>query len=142
MDIVTLPALAPLLVYVILIKFKIITGTIDFTSFTLIWLIPGAAIRAVSWSSQHDPILLVLAPLLWTAIAVGIPFFIKIILNSKIYVIVPASLAILIIPFAASCSYWAFFTQRASHGFLFLLAAAVPMLVSTILSFFKGSEGV
>ena len=133
-DIVTLPALAPLLVYLVLIGFKIISGTADFANFALLWLIPGAAIRAVNWSSQQDPILLVLVPILWTAIAVGIPFFITLIQNSHRLVIFPASVAILAIPFAATHSYWLFYTQKTSLGFLFLLIAVIPALLSLILS--------
>ena len=139
-DIIALPALAPLLVYLLFAGFKIVSGTIDFANFALLWLIPGAAIRTLSWSSLNDPVLLILAPLLWTAIAVGIPFFIGIIQKSRIIVIIPSVLAILIIPFAATCSYWAFYAQKVSLGFLFLSAAAVPMLVSVVLSFVR-AEG-
>jgi len=139
-DIVALPALAPLLVYLLLVGFKIITGTPDFASFALLWLIPGAAIRAVGWSSQSDPILLVLVPLLWTAIAVGIPFFITIIQNSRVFVIIPSSLAILIIPFAAASSYWAFYSQKISWGFLLLLIAAIPMLISMLLAILRARQ--
>jgi len=140
-DIVVLPALLPIIVYLLLISFKIIGGTIDFANFALLWLIPLAAIRTVNWSSMNDPILLVLVPILWTAIAIGIPFFINIIRNSRVYIIVPASLAILVIPFASASSYWAFFSQKSLLGFLFLLVAAAPMLVSLVLSFVKGGDG-
>jgi hypothetical protein len=137
-DIVTLPALAPLLVYLLLISFKIVSGNINFANFALLWLIPGAAIRAVSWSSQSDPILLVLVPVLWTAIAVGIPFFITLILEyGRFFVAVPAILGILVVPFAASCSYWAFYTQKTYWGFLFLLPATAPMIISMVLSFIR-----
>lgn len=136
-DIVTLPALAPILVYLLLVKFRIIGGTADFANFALLWLIPVAAIRAVSWSAQSDPVLLILVPLLWTAIAVGVPFFIDLISNGRRWVIAPASLAILAIPFAASCSWWAFYSQKISYGLLFLLAAALPALVSMILAFVR-----
>jgi len=136
-DIVTLPALAPLLVYLFLIYFRVISGTADFANFALLWLIPGAAVKAVSWGSLHDPILLVLVPILWTAIAVGIPFFIDLILNSHRLVVIPASLAILVIPFAATTSYWAFYSQKTSLGFIYLLVAAAPMLVSMVLSFIR-----
>ena len=136
-DFAVLPALAPLLIYFLMIIFKVITDTFDFANFTLLWLIPGAAIRAVSWSSQSDPVLLVLVPILWSAIAVGIPFFISLIMKSRIYVIIPAALAILVIPFAAASSYWAFFSQKTGLGFIFCLAAAIPMLVSLIISYVR-----
>ena len=139
-DIVTLPALAPILIYFFLITFKFISGEADFANFTLLWLIPGAAIRALSWSSTGDPLLLALVPVLWTAIAVGVSFFINIIQQGRPLVIIPAIIVILIIPFAASCSYWAFFAQKTYWGLLFLFAAIVPMLVSAILSFIKAQD--
>ena len=75
-DIVALPALAPLLVYLLFVLLKIVSGTAGFANFAMLWLIPCGAIRALSWSAQNDPILLILVPLLWTSIALGIPFFI------------------------------------------------------------------
>ena len=134
-DIVTLPAIAPILVYFILVCLKFVSGALDFANFSLLWLIPGAAIRAVSWSAQSDPILLVLVPFLWTAIAVGVSFFLTIILKSRIFVIIVSSLAILVIPFAAASSYWAFFSQKTLMGSLFLALAAAPMVISMVLSF-------
>jgi len=139
-DIVVLPALAPLLVYFFLINFKIIMGTADFTNFALLWLIPGGAIRAMIWSSLGDPILLVLTPILWTAIAVGIPFFMNLILTSKRWVIVPASLGMLIIPFTAASSYWSFYSQKTTPGFLYLMAAVIPAFISMILPFMEAGE--
>ena len=139
-DIVVLPALAPLLVYLLLFCLKIITGTVDFAGFALLWLIPSAVFRALSWGAQPDPILLVLVPILWTAVAVGIHFFVTIILDSRPIVIVLSSLAILFIPVAAASSFWAFFSQKTTMGFLFLIAAAVPMLVSVTLSFIRAGN--
>jgi len=139
-DIVTLPALAPILIYLFLISFKLISGEADFANFALLWLIPGGAIRALSWSSAGDPVLLALVPVLWTAIAVGVPFFINIIRNGRLLAVIPSFLAIIIIPLAASCSYWAFYAQRTYWGLLFLFAAIVPMLVSVILSFIRAGN--
>jgi len=139
-DIVSLPALAPIIVYLFLIGFRIVSGEADFANFTLLWLIPVAAIRALSWSAEGNPLLLALVPVLWTAIAVGVSFFINIIQNGHVLAIVPAFFAILIIPFAASCSYWAFFAQKTYWGLLFLFAAIVPMLVSVILSLIRAKN--
>jgi hypothetical protein len=138
-DIVALPVLAPMLVYLLLVFFKLISGSVDFANFVLLWLIPGAILHAVNRNSQ-GPIPLVLVPVLWTAIAVGIPFFISVIQKAKPIMIVLSSLGMLIVPFAAVCSYWAFFTQKNYWGFLFFLAAAAPMLVSVILTFMKAEE--
>jgi len=136
-DIVSLPALLPFLVYLVLIAFRLFSGTVNFANFALLWLIPAAAIRALGWISPGDPILLVLVPILWTAIAVGVSFFIKLIQTGRVLVIISASLGILAIPFAAASSYWAFFCQKSLMGYLFLAAAVIPMLVSIILSLVK-----
>ena len=133
-DIVSLPALLPFLVYLVLTALKLFSGTVNFANFALLWLIPGAAIRALGWISLGDPILLVLVPVLWTAIAVGVSFFITLLQTGRVFVIIPASFGILVIPVAAASSYWAFYCQKFSLGVLFLLAAVIPMLVSIILS--------
>jgi hypothetical protein len=135
-DIITLPAVLPLLVYLVLIQTRTLSGTIDFTNFAMLWLIPGAAIRAVSWSAGNDPALLVLAPLLWTAIAVGVPFFINLLLRFfRLYVIIPCGLCILVLPFTAATSWWAFSSQNFSYGLLFLFISFIPLIISMILSF-------
>ena len=136
-DIITLPALLPFFIYSLLIAFRVITGNIDFVGFALLWLIPSGAIRAFSWSSQSDPVHMVLIPLLWTSIAVGLPFFAGLFRYRRVYVIFPACLGLLLVPFAATCAYWAFYAQKAIWGFLFLMFAATPMLVATILSFIR-----
>ena len=139
-DVVTLPAMAPILVYLFLVSFRFISGEADFANFALLWLIPCAAIRALSSSYTGDPLLSALIPVLWTAIAVGVSFFIGIIQRGRLLVIIPSFLVIIIIPFAASCSYWAFFVQKTYWGLLFLFAALAPMLVSVILSFIKADD--
>jgi hypothetical protein len=141
-DIVSLPALVPLVVCLFFILFRFFAGTPDFVNFTLLWFIPAAALRALSWSSQNDPILLVLVPLLWTAIALGIPLFINIIsLNARgrLLVIVPAVLAILAIPLLAATAYWAFFSQKTALGFCLFFITLAPAAVSIILSAVKNA---
>jgi hypothetical protein len=138
-DIVSLPVLIPLAVYLLFVIFRVFTGTADFANFTLLWLIPGGALRAVSWSALNDPILLVLIPVLWTAIAVGIPFFINLIAGGRLPVIISAALAILAIPVLAAASYWAFFSQRTMLGFLLLFVTLIPAGVSIVLSTIKNS---
>jgi hypothetical protein len=138
-DIVSLPVLMPILVCLVFIFFRVFPGSADFTSFALLWLIPIAALRALSWSSLGDPILLVLAPLLWTAIAAGIPFFTGIVIRySRWYIAAPAALCVLGLPLAAATSYWAFFSQRALMGFLFFFVTMIPMTVSLSLAFLHG----
>jgi hypothetical protein len=131
-DLITLPALIPLLVYLILIGFRVISGAADFTSFALLWIIPMGALRAVSWTAFGDPILLIVAPLLWTSIAVGIPFLGAIVLGGHWLARIPAALALLALPLLSATVYWAFFCQKLSLGFLLLALALIPLLVSCI----------
>jgi hypothetical protein len=126
-DIVVLPALLPLPVYFLLVSLRLISGKADFTSFALLWLIPGGALRAVSWSAQRDPILLVLVPLLWTALAAGIPFCVGLIFRPGRRLPLPLLvLAALGLPFLAATVYWAFFYQKLVLGYLLLLVTLIP----------------
>ena len=142
-DIVAMPVIVPLLLYFLLSLNKILdnsTDSVDFAGFALLWLIPSGAIRAVSWSVQSDPIQLVLVPLLWTAIAVGVPFLVSFYRYRQIFVIIPAFLGALFVPFAATYAYWAFFAQLTLWGYIFLVAAMAPMLVTIVFAFLRGAR--
>jgi hypothetical protein len=137
-DIVALPALLPLLIYLVLILFRFLSGPFDFANFALLWLIPGAAIRAVSWSAENDPTLLVLAPLLWTSIALGISFFIELMLrSSRWYTFGSLGLGILALPLTATTAWWAFYSQKFPLGALLLVLTIIPMMFSLVLSFIR-----
>ena len=142
-DIVVLPVVVPLVVYLLFFCLKFIAGAVDFTGFALLWLIPIAAARSLTWSIiQRDPILLVLVPVLWTAIAVGVPFFIKLMqIKCRPGMIVLSGFGILAVLFAAATTYWAFFSQRVTLGIIFLAAATAPMLVTVVMSFIKTGDG-
>ncbi|MDR1250539.1 MAG: hypothetical protein LBK62_00065 [Treponema sp.] len=136
-DIVSLPVLIPLAVYFLFILFRVFSGNPNFANFILLWLIPVAALRAVSWGSLNDPILLVLAPLLWTALAVGIHFFISLIIrHSRWYVVVFSGICIVGLPAAAASSYWAFFSQQPVLGYSLFAVVFIPLVVSLTLDFF------
>jgi hypothetical protein len=135
-DIIALPAVLPLLMYLVFIVFRFLSGPFDFTNFALLWLIPSAAIRALSWSAGRDPTLLVLAPLLWTAIAQGIPFFIEKMLQSSRWY----ALGILAQPLTAAAAWWAFYSQKFPLGIFLFVLALLPMVVSLVLSFVYAKE--
>ncbi|GHT97461.1 hypothetical protein FACS1894142_2050 [Spirochaetia bacterium] len=130
-DIIALPVLLPFAVCALLSFFKVLSGSPDLTNFALLWLIPGGMFRAVSWSAQHEPSLLVLSPLLWTALAVGLPLFITIILDGGHPLVgVPAALGALALLLAATSASWAFFSQRALLAFALCAVAMIPACVS------------
>jgi hypothetical protein len=136
-DIVTLPAVLPLGVCLLFSRLKVLSGPIDYTNFALLWLIPASAIRAVSWSGRNDPILLLLTPLLWTAIAVGIPVLIKLFSGRLKWLLIPISLSIAAIPLLAAASFWAFFSQKTELGFLFCFITLIPLGITVINSFYR-----
>ena len=137
-DIVGLPVLIPLFVYLVFIIFRSFSGNIDFANFALLWLIPVSILKAFNWSASGSPITLIIVPLLWTALAVGIPLFINCIISfSRWYVYIPCGIGIAALPIAAVTAYWALFSQQNLLGWLLFAAAMIPMLVSVILDYVK-----
>ncbi|MDR2729314.1 MAG: hypothetical protein LBB81_00250 [Treponema sp.] len=129
-DIVCLPVLVPLIIYALLVFVRGVSNNFDFANFALLWLIPVAAIRAISWSSTSDPVLLVIVPLLWTALGTGIPFFIHLMLERpRWYVFLASVPCLLILPVAAALSYWALFSQQFPQGIGLCVLVNIPSLV-------------
>ncbi|GHV30470.1 hypothetical protein AGMMS4952_17530 [Spirochaetia bacterium] len=129
-DIVTLPAVLPLLVCLLLSRLRILLAP-NYAHFALLWLIPVSAIRGVSWSAKNDPTLLVLTPILWTAIVVGLCFFNR---GRKSFLRI---MTMAFLPFLATTAYWAFFSQRTILGFLLLALTLIPMAVSMTVSYHR-----
>jgi hypothetical protein len=139
-DIVSLPVLIPLFICFLMFLFRGFSGEADFANFILLWLIPVGALRALSWSPNSEPILLIAVPLLWTSLAVGIPFFINWIINNlRWYVIVISILCILILPLTAASAYWAFFSQQTLIGFGLLFASLIPLGFSLALDIHRSA---
>ncbi|MDR2103077.1 MAG: hypothetical protein LBP42_03120 [Treponema sp.] len=139
-DIVGLPAVLPFIVYFLLVLLRIISVPVNCGNFALLWLIPQGAMRALSWSAQRDPSLLVLVPFLWTAAAAGISFFMDIMLTARIPGIILAALGFLLLPFIAATVYWAFFSQSYPLGFLLLFLTVLPMGISFFWAKNKGGQ--
>jgi len=127
-DIVSLPVLIPLFIYLLMVIFSGFSGEVDFGNFALLWMIPVAALRAISWGSSNDPLLLITVPLLWTAVAVGVSFFINLMAaNFRWWKLIFSIPCIFIIPVIAAGSYWMFFSQQTFYGFLLLIAVHIPL---------------
>jgi len=127
-DIVSLTVLIPLFVYFLMVVFRGFSGEVDFANFALLWMIPVAALRSLSWSSTNDPILLILVPLLWTALAAGIPFFVNWLMdNFSVLKVIISVVCVLILPFTAAAAYWAFFSQQTLLGYLLLAVTNIPL---------------
>jgi hypothetical protein len=132
-DIVSLPVLIPLFICFLMFLFRGFSGNAGFANFILLWLIPVGAFRALSWSSYSEPIVLVAVPLLWTALAAGISFFINwMAKKTRWYVIIISILCILILPLTAASAYWAFFSQQTLLGFIMLFVSLIPLCFSLV----------
>jgi hypothetical protein len=131
-DLVTLPALLPLVVYLVMAALRAIPGTADFTGFALLWIIPMGALRAINWGAQGDPILLVLTPLLWTALVGGLPFLGIVVLRGPRPAKILAVPAFLALPFLTATTYWAFFCQDLRWGIPSLVLSLAPLLGSCV----------
>jgi hypothetical protein len=130
-DIIIVPAVLPFLAWGILVLFRRFDGEAEPAQFALLWLIPESIACSIKWSVQRNPVFLVLAPLLWTAVALGIALFIRIIRERySFWIIIPAVLGIAAVPFLAASSFWAFYVQRTLPGLLLLLVTVLPSMIA------------
>jgi hypothetical protein len=137
-DVIALPALIPALVYIVLVLLRSLSPQADPADFILIWLIPQAVLRGMAWSARGEPALLILTPLLWTGIALGVSFFAALMMRfSRWYVIAPSILGLLALPFLGATTYWAFFCQKTALGFFLLGLLALPVTASAALAILK-----
>jgi hypothetical protein len=132
-DIVSLPVLVPIVVCVLLAALRLFPSDVDIGGFTLLWLVPLSSYNSVDRSLLYSPLMLVLVPLLWTAQALGISFFIGCIIKyRRWYVTIPSIPAAAALPLIASTSWWAFYSQQTLAGCLSLFVSLIPALVSMI----------
>ena len=139
-DIVALPVALPFIVCVIFAVFRIISPQANFTNYAFLWLIPVAAVRALGWSSQNNPILLMGVPVLWTAVAAGMGFFIHFVQNGWGLAVIPGIAGAIILPFVAATAYWALFAQYTLLGIILLTLCLIPMGISAVLAFFDSKR--
>jgi len=134
-DIVSVPVLAPLILYLLFVEMNLLSPKTDYAGFVLLWLIPLSAFRATAWLSPASLVMLVVVPLLWVSLAVGIPaLFAYARKRGSWYGMAPALLCMAVLPFSAATSWWAFFIHETLLGFLLLAISAAPALASTALS--------
>lgn len=101
--------------------------------FALSWLTPLCAFRAVFWSSVPDPVLLMVVPVLFAALALSLPYWIGKIIDDYGTAQAAAIAVSFSLPFAAAATTWAFNSQRLFLGALFFclsVAASIPALRS------------
>jgi hypothetical protein len=129
-NIVLIPAVLPFLFFVPLTLSGLFKNEADPAKFALFALIPAGIVRAIGWSAQHDALYLILVPLLWTMLALGISFLARLAGKSSFPLIISLLLAILLMPLIAAAGFWAFYRQMVPAGFVFLAVLSIPSVIA------------
>jgi hypothetical protein len=134
-DTVGLPVLFALLIGFLLSRIPLLSGGVSLVNFALLWLIPVALMRTITWGIRKDPLHLVLVPLLWTALATGIPVLLRLLPGRRGIKFFPLLAALVFLPLTAATSYWAFFSQKFYPGLFFLIITLSPLAIKTVALF-------
>ena len=140
-DVVALPVALPFIICIVFALLRIISAEANFTNYAFLWLIPVAGVRTLGWSSQNNPILLMGVPVLWTAVAMGMGFFVQIAQSSFGLIIIPAILGAVVLPLLAATAYWALFSQYFLLGIILFIICLIPLVISIVTSILDSRRG-
>jgi hypothetical protein len=139
-DLAAFPLLLPLGLCLLFLVLNIFSGSLDLTNFLLIWLLPCSLFRALSLESFAPPLESVFVPLLWTSLAVGMPFFIYSAMELYGMVRILSIAGCVLLPFAGVTAYWAFFGQRFFLAWSLAALTLLPMASSMTFSFIRAQR--
>ncbi|MDR2786113.1 MAG: hypothetical protein LBB83_09400 [Treponema sp.] len=128
-NIVLIPAVLPFLIFALLSVPGFIKSETDPAKFALFALVPAGIIRAIGSSAQNDPLYLVLIPLLWTMLVLGISFFVQLVRES-FSPRIPLLVAIFLLPLIAAAGFWAFYGQMITAGYILLAFLSIPSVIA------------
>jgi hypothetical protein len=137
LNVIIFPSISALGICLLFKFLRIFSATVTITNFLLLWSIPFGIFQMMIYSSQADPLYLVIVPLIWIALAVGFDFFITMVPLVKRWIAVFCIVGAVCLPFAAATAYWALFCQNTVLGYLLLPAVLLPMLIHTGMLFVK-----
>jgi hypothetical protein len=137
-NVVLIPVVLPFVVFVLLAVPGFFKGGADPAKFVLFWLVPAGITGAIGWSARHNPLYLILVPLLWTALALGIAFFARLVQKKFFPRIIPLLPVMLLMPLIAAGSFWAFYRQTPTAGFILLAVLSIPSVIALAKCFFPG----
>jgi hypothetical protein len=139
-DYVSLPVLIPMIAVRLITWFYPRGGITDYIGFTLLAMIPTMLVCSTVWSVSRSAILLVLTPLLRTALVFVFYPLIQLKNSSrhrkaflKIAAILGMAAYILLLPFV----WWKFFCQKTLSGMILLIPSLAPMIIVCIFCFRK-----
>ncbi len=130
-----LPALLPLAAWYALKRYRGAAFDAERTDFILVWLVPVAALRAIVWSAGGNSADLVLAPIFWIAIAVGVPPFIDAVGEEYGIRAFGAGSVAVLVPLLCVTADWAFFAHLPLIGLLSAAAGVAPAVGETVRAF-------
>jgi hypothetical protein len=136
LDYITLPVFLPIAACFIFARARKAAGRStekpDWTSFTLISLIPPLLICAIRWGTEKNPANLVLIPLLWSAIAVNLtPLLLFIEKKPSLPRHIIGAAGIFVAAFLGAAVWWAFFASFTVLGAVLLALELVPALLTS-----------
>ncbi|MDR2786174.1 MAG: hypothetical protein LBB83_09705 [Treponema sp.] len=140
-NIVLIPAVLPFLFFILLALSGFFKDKADPVKFVLFALVPAGVIRAIGWSAHNDPLYLVLIPVLWTTLALGISFLWRRARESSFPRIIFFLLAIFLMPPTAAAVFWAFYGQMVPAGFILLAALSIPSIIAFAAACFNLGRG-
>jgi hypothetical protein len=136
-DVILFPSLSAFSVCLLLKLLKMFSAPINVTNFLLLWSIPFGIFHMMAYGTQAEALYLVVVPLMWISLAVGLGFFIKLIPLVKRLISVLCIAGTVFLPFIAATSYWALFCQNYALGYFLFSVTLMPMLIHTGILFVK-----
>jgi len=138
------PAGLPLLLHVLLYGKHREEAAIGRESFILLFAVPIGAVHSISRDSQGGILPLVILPLLWTSLAIGVPGILRLAKSSRGFAAWLSVAAAVLLPCVAATAYWAFFIQESLLGaglaVLCLVPAALVLYRPWLLALAGGAE--
>ncbi|MDR3338354.1 MAG: hypothetical protein LBT16_14255 [Treponema sp.] len=138
-DIVLFPVVLPLLVFILFSLFHLFAG-VESSKFVLFWLIPGNILRSIGWSAERDPVFLVLVPLLWTSLALGLVFLAGLFRKLYGWMKILSCCAIPFLLFLGASCFWAFYGQHYFWGWGLLILTAIPAFIRVGKVLYRGAD--
>ncbi|MEW6563897.1 MAG: hypothetical protein AB1404_00190 [Spirochaetota bacterium] len=127
-DVVALPVLLPLIFrYLLQIRYGH-QKYIEIHQFVLMWLIPVALVKGIQWNINKDPILLVLVPLLWGALSIGLPWLINKAEEEIGFLSFLSYAGTVLLSLIATAAYWAWFSKLYIAAFPLAIVSMFPSL--------------
>ncbi len=138
------PSAIPLLLHVLLYG-KHREGTaVSRESFILLYAVPIGVVQSISGDSLGGSLPLLIMPVLWTSLAIGVPGILRLAESSRGPAAWASAAAAVLLPFVAATAYWAFFIQEALLGAgltaLCLVPAALVLYRPLRLALADGAE--